>query len=263
MTAARLEEVLYEARSRAFPPGEFVGQESFVTAGEVLALARRAGIDRATRVLDLCCGRGGPGLHIVERLGCAYAGVDSSAEAIQEARRSAAARGLAARFEVATVPPVPLPQLDIGQLEDVQLDVVLLIETLLAFRDKRALLREISAALPIGGRLACTVEAGAPLTDSDRAVMPAEETVWPVTMDELARHLESVGMHVDSLRECTDDHRAAVDGLLSAYRGLAVEIRAAGGHEVLDDVLTSHRLWSEWFREGRIRKFAVVAERVR
>ncbi len=75
MTAARLEEVLYEARSRAFPPGEFVGQESFVTAGEVLALARRAGIDRATRVLDLCCGRGGPGLHIVERLGCAYAGV--------------------------------------------------------------------------------------------------------------------------------------------------------------------------------------------
>ena len=263
MTAARLEEVLYEARSRAFPPGEFVGQESFVTAGEVLALARRAGVGRGTRVLDLCCGHGGPGLHIVERLGCAYAGVDSSAEAIQEARRSAAARGLAARFEVATVPPVPLPQLDIAQPDVVQFDVVLLLETLLAFRDKHTLLREISAALPVGGRLACTVEAGRPVLDSERAVMPAPESVWPVAMDELAAHLGSFGMQVDSLSECTDDHRAAVDGLLSAYLGLSAEIRAAGGHEVLDDVLTSHRLWSEWLREGRIRKFAVVAERVR
>ena len=77
MTSRRLEDVLRAARASAFAPGEFIGQESFVTAGEILTLARRAGIGGDTRVLDLCCGRGGPGLHIVEELGCAYVGVDS------------------------------------------------------------------------------------------------------------------------------------------------------------------------------------------
>lgn len=253
MTTPRLEDVLHAARASAFPPGDFVGQESFVTASEILTLARRAGIGRGTRVLDLCCGRGGPGLHIIQELGCAYLGVDSSADAVEEARRSAATRALSARFEVATVPPLPSGGID----------VVLLLETLLAFRDKRALLREISDALPIGGRFACTVEEGAPLAESERAAMPAWETVWPVPLDELVADLESTGMQVDSLQECTAGHRAVVDGLLRAYRRSSAQIRAAGGTEVLDDLLASHRLWRDWLGEGRIRKFAVVAKRVR
>lgn len=181
------------------------------------------------------------------------AGVDSSADAVEEARRRAAIRGISARFEVATVPPLPSGGFD----------VVLLLETLLAFRHKRALLREISDALPVSGRFACTVEEGAPLTESERAAMPAWETVWPVPLDELVGDLEGAGMRVDSLEECTDDHRAVVEGLLSAYRRSFAEIGAAGGTEVLDDLLASHRLWRGWLGEGRIRKFAVVAERER
>lgn len=257
MTVSRLEDVLHAARASAFPPGEFVGQESFVTAGEILALARRAGIGRGTRVLDLCCGRGGPGLHIVERLGCSYAGVDSSADAVREARRRTAARGLAAQFALATVPPIPSVQLGVAGF-----DVVLLLETLLAFRDKQPLLREIAAALPVGGRFACTVEEGAPLTESERAMMPAWETVWPVLLDGLVVHLESAGMQVNSLEESSDDHCAVAEGLLSAYHRSAAEIGSAGGIELLDALLESHRLWRDWLREGRIRKFAVVAERV-
>ena len=29
----------------------------------------------------------------------------------------------------------------------------------------------------------------------------------------------------------------------------------------IDDLLTSHRLWSRWLRQGRVRKFALVAEK--
>ena len=43
-------------------PGSWWGR-AFVTAGEVLELARRAGIGPGVRVLDLCCGVAGPGLH--------------------------------------------------------------------------------------------------------------------------------------------------------------------------------------------------------
>ena len=101
------------------------------------------------------------------------------------------------------------------------------------------------------------------MTDSERAAMPAWETVWPVPLDELVAGLESAGMQVDWLQECTAGHRAVVDGLLSAYRRSSAEIRATGGTEVLDGLVASHRLWRDWLGEGRIRKFAVVAERVR
>jgi SAM-dependent methyltransferase len=120
---ATLDRALHRARVTAYRPGEFVGQESFMTAGEVLALARRAGIGAESAVLDLCCGVAGPGRLITRELGCRYLGVDASASAIDLAR--AAARGLPCRFEVATVPPVP----------DGPFDVVLLLETMLAFED--------------------------------------------------------------------------------------------------------------------------------
>ena len=38
------EAALHHVRAAAYGPGEFVGQESFMTAGEILALAARAGI---------------------------------------------------------------------------------------------------------------------------------------------------------------------------------------------------------------------------
>ena len=58
---ARFDRALHRARSSAYAPGEFVGQESFMTAGEIRALAVQAGIGPGVGVLDLCCGIAGPG----------------------------------------------------------------------------------------------------------------------------------------------------------------------------------------------------------
>lgn len=255
MTAgpATVHELLERARSTAFPAGGFCGQESFVSASEILTVARQAGVRPGVCVLDLCCGGAGAGLHIMRELGCDYLGVDSSARSIAEARQRAATLRLEARFEVATVPPIPAGPFD----------VVLLVETLLAFPDKAALLREISAALPAGGRLACTVEEGAPLTEAERETMPASETVWPIPLEELLAELSSAGMRVRWLAESTDAHLATVEGLVSAYTAAAAEIAAVGGTLAVDDLLASHRLWSRWLRAGRIRKFGIVAEKVR
>lgn len=120
---------LGRARRSAYPPGEFVGQESFMRATEIRALAVRAGIGPGVSVLDLCCGVAGPGRFITAELGCAYLGVDSSASAIDIARERAA--DLPCRFEVARIPPLPPGRFD----------VVLLLETMLAFEDKEGLLR--------------------------------------------------------------------------------------------------------------------------
>ncbi|HEY2438100.1 MAG TPA: hypothetical protein VGH93_13035, partial [Solirubrobacteraceae bacterium] len=63
-------EALAQARLSAYAPGEFVGQESFMGAGEILALARQAGVAPGVSVLDLCCGVAGPGRLITRKLGC-------------------------------------------------------------------------------------------------------------------------------------------------------------------------------------------------
>jgi SAM-dependent methyltransferase len=247
-----LDDVLWRARETAFPAGEFVGQESFMTAAEIRSLAARAGIRPGVSVLDLCCGVGGAGLFVTRELGCRYLGVDASASAVAEAGLRARDAGIAARFEVARMPRVPSGPFD----------VVLLLETLLAFRDKPGLLRQVAAALPLGGRFAFTVEEGVPLSAAERAVMPAPDTVWLTPLPRLLADLEDSGLAVFCLVDCSRAHRVTVDALVEAYAALGPDLDPVTGGGILDDLLRSHRLWSRWLRDGRARKFAVVAQKV-
>ena len=234
----RFGESMGRAQEAAFGPGEYVEQQSFVSASEIRKLAEQAAVGPGVSVLDLCCGIAGPGRFLTRELGCDYLGVDASATAVSLARERA--RGLSCRFEVAEIPPLPSGIFD----------VVLLLETLLAFRDKEALLAEIARALSVGGRFAFTVEEGLALTDAERARMPAADTVWLIPLDELRELLGRAGLDVRWQEEWSDSHRAAADALADAY--------AAEG---MNDLVTSHRLWGEWLASGRVRKFALVAER--
>lgn len=240
---------LQAARLSAYPPGEFVGQESFMRADEILSLAVKAGVSPGVSVLDLCCGVAGPGRFITAELGCEYLGVDASATAIDVARERAA--DLACRFEVAQVPPIPSGPFD----------VVLLLETVLAFPDKETLLREISAALKVGGRFAFTLEEGRPLTRAERQRMPGADTVWLMPLPELLSSLQRVDLRVLWQDECSESHGVIVDSLVDAFAAEADAIAAQLGRRAVDDLLTSHRIWSDWLREGRARKFAFVAEK--
>jgi len=240
---------LQRARAAAYAPGEFVEQESFMRAGEIRALALRAGIAAGVSVLDLCCGVAGPGRFITAELGCTYLGVDSSASAIDIARRNAV--GLSCRFEVARIPPIPAGKFD----------VVLLLETMLAFPDKEALLREICGALAIGGRFTFTLEEGSPLTAAERDSMPDADTVWLTSLEEMLTYLERAGFVVRWQDEHSRLHRDIVDSLISAFAADAREITEQIGRRALEELLAAHRLWSNWLHAGRVRKFAFVAEK--
>jgi SAM-dependent methyltransferase len=233
----------------AYLPGEFVEQESFMTAGEIIDLARRAGIEKGVSVLDLCCGIAGPGRFITRELDCTYLGVDLSADAIEIAR--ARAGDLACRFEVTRIPPVP----------EGSFEVVLLFETMLAFEEKGPLLREISGALPTGGRFAFTMEEGRPLTEAERARMPGADTVWLTPLPEMLACLDRVGLVVRWQEDHSRSHRAVADSLIDAFAADAANIAAQIGRRALDELLAAHRLWSDWLREERVRKFAFVTEK--
>ncbi len=218
-------------------------------AGEILALAERAGIAPGVSVLDLCCGVAGPGRFLTRERGCSYLGVDSSASAIAIARVRAG--DLPCRFEVAHVPPLPT-----GTFE-----VVLLLETMLAFADKETLVSGVARALPVGGRFAFTLEEGLPLTEPERAHMPDADTVWLTPLDELQRILARDGLVVRWQDDWSRSHRAVAESLIDAFTADATDIASLIGRRALDELLAAHRLWSEWLATGRVRKLALVAER--
>jgi SAM-dependent methyltransferase len=246
---APFDRALRGARASAYAPGEFVGQESFMTAAEIRALGAQAGIGPGVAVLDLCCGIAGPGRFLARELGCCYLGVDASPSAVGIARERA--RDLPCRFAVARIPPVPTGSFD----------VVLLLETMLAFEDKDALLREIFPALVPGGRFAFTLEAGLPLTAAERAAMPDADTVWLTPLDEVVASLERAGLVVTWQEDHSRAHRATAHALAGAFAADAEAIAAQIGGRALDELLAAHRLWVRWLDEGRVRKLALVAQR--
>jgi SAM-dependent methyltransferase len=241
---------LQRAREAAYPPGEYVGQEGFMRAGEIRQLAHRAGIGPGVSVLDLCCGVAGPGRLIAGELGCRYLGVDYSASAVQIARELAGHLPTAA-FEQAHLPPLP----------DGRFDVVLVLETMLAFPDKRMLVGEIAEVLEPGGRFAFTVEEGRPLTQSEQAQMPDADTVWLIELAELTALLGEVGLTVTWTEQRSAAHRATAKAMLHSLRTHSAEIARWVGAQAVAELITAHELWSAWLSCGRVRKFAVVAEK--
>jgi SAM-dependent methyltransferase len=240
---------LERARAAAFPAGEYVGQESFMRAAEIRELARQARVGPDVAVLDLCCGRAGPGRMITAESGCRYLGVDHSASALAAARRLAG--DLPCRFAHAHLPPLP----------EGRFEVVFLLETMLAFRNKDVLAGEVARVLEPGGRFAFTVEEGRPLTEQERARMPAADTVWPIELAELTSVLRDAGLTVTWWQEHSPAHHAIATALLRCYRADSALVAGQIGTQATAELITAHQLWSDWLGSGRVRKFAIVAEK--
>ena len=241
---------LGRAQATAYPAGEYVGQESFMRAAEVRRLAHQARVGPGVPVLDLCCGVAGPGRMITAESGCQYLGVDRSVSALATARQLAGE--LPCRFEQAQLPPLP----------EGRFEVVLLLETMLAFPDKEALVGEVACTLEQGGRFAFTVEEGRPLTRQERARMPGADTVWPIELAELTGVLRNAGLAVTWRQENSSAHHAVATALLRCYRADSAQIAGQIGEQATAELITAHQLWNDWLGSGRVRKFAMVAEKL-
>jgi ubiquinone/menaquinone biosynthesis C-methylase UbiE len=218
-------------------------------ASEIQALAHQARIGPGVSVLDLCCGVAGPGRMITAESGCHYLGVDHSASALATARELAG--NLPCRFEQAHLPPLP----------EGRFEVVLLLETMLAFPDQQALLGEVERVLEPGGRLAFTVEEGRPLTQQERARMPGADRVWLIELAELTGMLRETGLTTIWRQEYTSSHHEIAAALVRSYRADSSRIAAQIGTQATVELITAHQLWSDWLGSGRVRKFAMVAEK--
>jgi hypothetical protein len=73
--------------------------------------------------------------------------------------------------------------------------------------------------------------------------------------------LAHAGLAVCWEEDWSASHRAAAESLADAYAADAPAIASRIGDRALDELVAAHRLWSEWLASGRVRKFALVAER--
>ena len=92
--------------------------------------------------------------------------------------------------------------------------------------------------------------------------MPDADTVWLTPLPELLALLERVGLQVRWQDDCSRAHREMAESLHDAFVADAPDIARQVGRRALDDLVAAHRLWSDWLGDGRVRKLALVAEKV-
>ena len=84
------------------------------------------------------------------------------------------------------------------------------------------------------------------------------------TVDDRAlnRHvLAEAGLTVIWRQECSSSHHAMATALLRCYRADSPQIVGQIGPQATAELITAHQLWSDWLGSGRVRKFALVAEK--
>jgi SAM-dependent methyltransferase len=138
-------------RLRAEAYGSDIGQHSWVTETDLREDIAALGLTRASAVLDLGCGPGGPLTYIASKIGCRAVGADCSASAITAGRSRIASMGLADR--------VSLHEWDLDEpipVADRSFDAVLSLDVMLHLRDRGAVFREVARVLRPQGRFLFT-----------------------------------------------------------------------------------------------------------
>lgn len=158
-------------------------------------------------VVDVGCGRGGPGLWVARTTGSRLVGVDIAESALVRARDLAVRLGVDADFRLGSFEDTGLP--------DGSADLLVTFDAFLFAPDKAAAFQELARVLRPGGRLA--------MTSWDYHTQPANR---PPQVDDHRPLAEAAGLTVVSYEETVDWHRRCVvfaDFLIEHVAELAAE----------------------------------------
>jgi SAM-dependent methyltransferase len=191
-------------------------QDHYGGLGAVDALARRAGITRASLVLDICAGLGGPARFLASRRGCRVVGVELHPGRAAGMQRLSRLVGLGRMVRVVRGDATTLP------FGAARFDACMSQEALLHVADKAAVLAEARRVLVPGGRLAFSDWIAHPgLGDLERARL--EDWMAAVTLQSLDGYralLGRAGFGGVEAEDLTDEWRAILRERLAMYRAL-------------------------------------------
>jgi SAM-dependent methyltransferase len=141
--------LMKELRAEAY--GDDIGQHSWVTTAELRQTIQWLGLTRASHLLDLGCGPGGPLTYVVRAVGCLGTGLEVSAPAIAAARGRVGFLGLEGS--------VSLLQGDLNEKLDIadgSFEAVMSLDVVVHVHDRAEMFREVARVLAPGGRFVFT-----------------------------------------------------------------------------------------------------------
>jgi sarcosine/dimethylglycine N-methyltransferase len=195
------------------------------------ALARRARIDAASRVLDVCAGLCGPARFIARRWGARVTGIDLNPERAAGAHRLTARVGLARLVRMVRGDAQNLP---FGARA---FTAVVSQEGLLHIPDKGRVLAECGRVLLSGGRIAFSDWIGTSrLGDSERRRL--EEWMAAVTLQSIAGYkalLARAGFGAIEAEDLSAEWIGILRRRLEMYRGLRADTVARLGQARYDE----------------------------
>jgi len=205
--SAVMQRVWREVYGAEYPDG--VEPYSHVTRKELARFCVDVAVDDKAQLVDVGCGRGGPGLWVAAHTGARLTGVDIAASALKASENRARSLGLAGRSRYL------LGSFDALPLESSSVDAVMSDDALLFAPDKRAAVVEMARVLRQRGRLV--------FTSWDYHSQPVGR---PPQVEDHRPLLEASGFDVKAYDE-TDDwferQSRTAAGLLAAEEELAAE----------------------------------------
>jgi cyclopropane fatty-acyl-phospholipid synthase-like methyltransferase len=215
-----------------------IDPHSFTTISELRRFVRELDLRPGETLVDVGCGRGGPGLWVASASGARLVGLDIAENALEAARARAALMGVTADFR--------LGSFEATGLRDESAHAVMSIDALLFAPSKTAALVELRRILRPGGRLVFTSFdyhrqpiGRPPQVDDHRPLLRvtgfdvrgySESPAWRIraeriyggllaAVDELAA--ES-GEPVDEVRRDLEEEAATADAMTRRFMAVAV-----------------------------------------
>jgi ubiquinone/menaquinone biosynthesis C-methylase UbiE len=197
-----------------YPEG--VEPYSYISRTELERLAVELDVTRGDTLVDVGCGRGGPGLWIAARTGASLIGLDIADTALDAARARASQLGLEERSEFR------LASFESTGLEDAAADAIMSVDTLVFAPDKPAALAESRRILRPKGRLV--------LTSWDFHRQPEDR---PPQLDDHRPALAAAGFEVLAYEE-TADWRGRMERTTAGLADAADELAAERGEDAAE-----------------------------
>jgi len=249
-------DVYADVRRAAF--GEDIGQNSWLTVGELDRFVSRLELRPSARLLDVACGSGGPTLRIARLTECQVVGVELYEEAVVEGARLAQEAGPETRASFL--------QADASEtlpFEDGSFDAILCIDAINHLPGRPRVLGDWARLLRAGGRLVFTdpVVITGVLDSEEFAIRTSIGYFLFVPPGETERMLAAVGLSVVDVEDTTG-HLAEIAGLRRDARAdRAQDLRQIEGDAAFEGRQRFFDVVAMLARERRLSRLAYTAEK--
>jgi SAM-dependent methyltransferase len=243
-----------EIRSEAF--GEDLGQNSWLTAPELLKFVDWLQLKPGGQLLDVACGSGGPVLRMAKLTRSRVTGIDLHEQAIANAIALARTQGLAeqAKFERHDASkPLPFPA--------ASFDALICIDAVNHLPQRRQVFSEWVRVLKPGGRLVFTdpIVITGPLTHEEIAVRSSAGFYLFVPPGEDERLLRAAGLNLLLVEDLTEQVAEVARRRGAARDARAATLREIEGEATFERQQEFLRVAASIASDHRLSRFAFLA----